>query len=164
MQSAAVVDRHCVRPAVTRDRHSAGRASRRRQRQTSLERHVYGGHVDRLVHELLQNTEGQDRLQSSPIPSHRWRHHLENEELSLRSTCDSPWWRARIRDGRTQSSLGTSAHKRKSNSIFKTYVMPSADRHPISVLLVFEIRPQGDGKGIQASMLVPITLLKPRDF
>ena len=31
MQSAAVVDRHCVRPAVTRDRHSADRAPRSRQ-------------------------------------------------------------------------------------------------------------------------------------
>ena len=36
------------------------------QRQTSLDRHVYGRHVYRLVHELLEGTEGQDRLQSSP--------------------------------------------------------------------------------------------------
>ena len=121
----------------------ARRASRSRQRQTSLERHVYGGHVDRLVYELLEGTEGQDRLQSSPIPSHRWSYHLENEELSLRSTCDSPWWRARIRDGSTQSSLDTSAHRRKLNSIFGTYVMPSAVRHPISVLYVSTERDSG---------------------
>ena len=36
MQSAAVADRHCVRPAVTRDRHSARRVSRSAQRQGSL--------------------------------------------------------------------------------------------------------------------------------
>ena len=64
----------CVHP-------EARRASRSRQRQTSLERHVYGGHVDRLVHELLEGTEGQDRLQSSPIPSHRWSYHLETRSF-----------------------------------------------------------------------------------
>ena len=36
------------------------------QTQTSLDRHVYGGHVGRLVHELMEGTERQDRLQSSP--------------------------------------------------------------------------------------------------
>ena len=41
------------------------------QRQTILDCHVFGGHVDCLVHELLEGTEGQDRLQSSPIPSYR---------------------------------------------------------------------------------------------
>ena len=40
-----VVDGHCVRHAVARDHHRAGR-------QSSLDRHVHGGYVERLKHDL----------------------------------------------------------------------------------------------------------------
>ena len=51
-QSVTFVDGHCVRHTVTRDRHSAGRVSRSAQRQSSLDRHVRGGYVERLKCDL----------------------------------------------------------------------------------------------------------------
>ena len=46
------VDGHCVRNAVTRVHHTFRRASRNDQEQDSLGRHVRGGHLERLKHDL----------------------------------------------------------------------------------------------------------------
>ena len=88
-----------MRHTVTRVHHDAWRASRGAQGRNSLDRHVLGGHVDRLKHDqrhslsigwilvlslrshnLLESTLGRLENTSNPhrIPSHWWRHHLEN--------------------------------------------------------------------------------------
>ena len=52
MESKTFVDGHCMRNAATRVHHTVRRASRSEQEQDSLGRHVHGGHVERLKHDL----------------------------------------------------------------------------------------------------------------